>query len=110
MDRCSTGPDTQKGKVLGKRVRECGMDMYTQLYLKWTTYADLLHSAGNAAQCYLSLDRTVYANGYTVCMAGPPCCPPETITTLSLNLLTQPYKPFGERQRQYMFKSRSDIF
>ena len=43
MDRCSTGPDTQKGKVLGKRVRECGMDMYT-LYLKWRINKDLLYS------------------------------------------------------------------
>ena len=53
MDRCSTGPDTQKGKVLGKRVRECGMDMYT-LYLKWIINKDLLYSTYSFAQCYVA--------------------------------------------------------
>lgn len=66
-----------------------GMDMYTQLYLKRITDEDLLHSTGKAAQCYPSLDRrAVYANGYIVCTAKPLCCPPETMTTLSLNLFT----------------------
>ena len=77
------------GKDRGRAIRECGMDMYTQLYLKRITDEDLLHSTGKAAQCYPSLDRkAVYANGYVVCMAKPLCCPPETITTLSLNLFT----------------------
>ena len=33
------------------RVREFGMDMYTLLYLKWTTNRDPLHSMWNSAQC-----------------------------------------------------------
>ena len=45
------------GKDRGRAVRECGMDMYTQLYLKRITDEDLLHSTGKAAQCYPSLDR-----------------------------------------------------
>ena len=32
-------------------VRESGMDMYTQFYLKWITNKDLLYSTGNSAQC-----------------------------------------------------------
>ena len=30
------------------------MDMYTLLYLKWTTSKDLLYSTGNSAQCYMA--------------------------------------------------------
>ena len=30
-------------------VREFGMGMYTLLYLKWTTYKDLLYSTENSA-------------------------------------------------------------
>ena len=30
------------------------MDMYTQLYLKWVIYKDLLQSTGNSAQCYVA--------------------------------------------------------
>ena len=36
------------------RVRECGTDMYTLLYLKWITNKDLLHSTGNSAQYYVT--------------------------------------------------------
>ena len=35
-------------------VREFGMDMYTLLYLKWTTNKDLLYSTGNSAQYYVT--------------------------------------------------------
>ena len=31
---------------------DCGMDMYTLLYLKWITNKDLMYSTGNSAQCY----------------------------------------------------------
>ena len=31
-----------------------GMDMYTLLYLKWTTNKDLLSTTGNTAQCYVT--------------------------------------------------------
>ena len=33
-------------------VRGLGMDMYTQLYLKWINNKVLLCSKGNSAQCY----------------------------------------------------------
>ena len=44
------------GEDRGRRgiVREFGMDMYTQLYLKWITNKDLLHSRGNSVQCYVA--------------------------------------------------------
>ena len=35
-------------------VREFGMDIYTQLYLKWITNKDLLYNTGNSAQCYVA--------------------------------------------------------
>ena len=38
----------------GGTVRECGMDMYTLLYLKWITNKDLLYSTRNSAQCYVA--------------------------------------------------------
>ena len=34
-------------------VRESGMGMYTQLYLKWISSKDLVYSAWNSAQCYV---------------------------------------------------------
>ena len=33
-------------------VRELGMDMKTQIYLKWIANQDLLYSSRNSAQCY----------------------------------------------------------
>ena len=33
-------------------VRECGIDMYTLLYLKRITNKDLLYSTRHSAQCY----------------------------------------------------------
>ena len=39
-----------RGEARGEGiVRESGMDMYTQLYLKWITNKDLLYSTGNSA-------------------------------------------------------------
>ena len=35
-------------------VREFGIDMYVLLYLKWITNKDLLYSAGNSAQYYVT--------------------------------------------------------
>ena len=32
-------------------VRECGVDMYTLIYLKWITNKDLRYSMWNSAQC-----------------------------------------------------------
>jgi len=40
-----------RGESWGK---EIGMDMYTQLYLKWITSKDLLNSTRNMAQCYMA--------------------------------------------------------
>ena len=34
-------------------VREFGMVLYPQLYLKWITNKDLLYGTGNSAQCYV---------------------------------------------------------
>ena len=38
-----------------ERDREFGMDKSTMLYLKWITSKDLLYSARNSAQCYVSV-------------------------------------------------------
>ena len=38
----------------GGIVRECGIDMYILLYLKWITNKDLLYSTGNSAQYHLT--------------------------------------------------------
>ena len=35
-------------------IRECGIDMYTLLYLKWITNKDLLYNTGNSAQYYVT--------------------------------------------------------
>ena len=43
----AAGPGSREGIV-----RECEMDMYTLLYLKWITDKDLLYSTWNSAQCY----------------------------------------------------------
>ena len=34
-------------------IREFGMGMYTQLYLKWISSKDLVYSTWNSAQCYV---------------------------------------------------------
>ena len=35
-------------------VRECGVGIYTLVYLKEITNKDLLYSTGNSAQCYVA--------------------------------------------------------
>ena len=35
-------------------VRECGVGIYTLVYLKEITNKDLLYSTGNSAQCYMA--------------------------------------------------------
>ena len=37
-----------------RRDRKFGIDMYTLLYLKWITNKDLLYSADNFAQYYVT--------------------------------------------------------
>ena len=34
-------------------VREFGMDIFTLLYLKWTTNNNILYSTWNSVQCYV---------------------------------------------------------
>ena len=46
------------GRRLRGRDTEFGMDMYTLLYVKWTTDKDLVYSTGNSAlMFYGSLER-----------------------------------------------------
>ena len=40
------------GRIEGWDNQGVWMDMYTLLYLKWTTNNDLLHSTGSSAQCH----------------------------------------------------------
>ena len=43
-----------KGKDGGEGIREFGMDLYTQVYLKGMTNKDLLYSTRNSVQCYVA--------------------------------------------------------
>ena len=44
-----------QGEGWGERVvTEFGVDMFTQLYLKWITTKDLLNSIWSSAQCYVA--------------------------------------------------------
>jgi len=36
------------GRVRGRDSRECGMDMYALLYLRWITNKDLLYHTGDS--------------------------------------------------------------
>ena len=66
-------------------VREFGMDMYTQLYLKWITNKDLLISTWISAQCYAAAWKGGEFGGrmhMCICMAESLRCSPETITAL----------------------------
>ena len=47
----------QEGRLGVGIVRECGMDMYTLLYLKWINNKALMYSTGNSAQCYVAAWR-----------------------------------------------------
>ena len=44
-----------RGKMGEGIVREHGIDLYTQLYLKRITNKDLLYSTGNFAQYYVTI-------------------------------------------------------
>ena len=43
-----------RGRMGEGIARECGMDGYTQLYVKWITNKDLLYSTGNSSQYYVA--------------------------------------------------------
>ena len=51
-------------------VRELGMDMYTVLYLTWTTNRDFLYSTWNAAQCHAAAWKGAGfgQNGFMLCV------------------------------------------
>ena len=69
-------------------LREFGMDMYTLLYLKWTTNKDLLYSTKNSAQqlCGNLDGRGVWGRMDTcICMAESLHCSPETTTILLIS-------------------------
>ena len=55
----------QRGKWV---VGEFGMDMYTLLYLKWTTSKGLLYSTGGSAQCYVAATMGRAFGGEGVCI------------------------------------------
>ena len=58
-----------RGEERGKWiVREFGMDMYTLLYLKWTTSKGLLYSTGGSAQCYAAATMGGAFGGEGVCI------------------------------------------
>ena len=57
--------------------RQGGMDMYTVLYLKWTTNKDLLYCTWNSVQCYVAAQMGREFGGEWVL----------TITTLFVNQL-----------------------
>ena len=66
-------------------IREFGMDMYTQLYLKGITKKHLLISTWNSAQYYVAAWMGGEFGGRMdtcICMAESLRCSPETITTL----------------------------
>ena len=70
-------------------VKEFEINMYTLLYLKWTTNKDLLQSTGPLNFMWQpGWKGGLEENGYTyVYMVERFCCPPETITKLSINWL-----------------------
>ena len=65
-------------------VREFGMDMYTQLCLKWITNKDLLYGIWSSAQCYVAAWREGSMWRMDTCMRMTESlhCSPETVTTL----------------------------
>lgn len=66
------------------------MDMYTLLYLKWTTSVDLPYSTGNSAQCHVAawMGGEFWGEYTCICMAESLRCLPETITTLVISYTT----------------------
>ena len=58
-----------KGEGRGEgTVREFEMDMYTLLNLKWIMNKDLLYSAGNSAECYVSAWMGGKSGGEWICV------------------------------------------
>ena len=66
-------------------VREFGMDVYTLLYLKWTTNNDLLYSTWDSAQCYVA--AWMGENGYMY-LDG---CVPSMFMWVYHNIVNQLY-------------------
>ena len=59
------------------------MDVYTLLHLKWITNKDLLYSSGDSAQGHVAAWVGGEFGGEWL-LAKSLCCPPETITILSI--------------------------
>ena len=67
-------------------VRESGIDMYTQLYLKWITNKDLLYIAHGTllkGVCQPGWEGFWGKMDAYICMTESLHCPLETTTTLS---------------------------
>ena len=76
-----------RGEVI---VRECGMDMYTTLYLKWITNTVLPYSTGNAGQCHMTAWMGGEFGGEwtrVYIWLSPLSCTPKTITTLLISYI-----------------------
>ena len=54
------------GRMMEGEARKFGMDMYSMVYLKWTTSKDLLYSTWNSAGCYVAawMKLSLGENGY----------------------------------------------
>ena len=65
-------------------VRQFGMGVYTQLYLKWITNEIQLYSTDNSAQCYMAawMGGEFGGEWTHLYMAECFCCSSKMITTL----------------------------
>ena len=93
-------------------VGEFRMDMYTLLQLKWIINKDLLYSTWNSAQCYVAawMVGGLGGNGYIYMYGWVLCCPPETITTLFVNLLYPNIKLKNIFLKKHSFNSSISTF
>ena len=79
------------------------MDMYTLLYLKWTTNKVLLYSTGNSAQCFVAAWMGGQTGGewiHVYVWLSPFNCSPETVITLIINYTPNKIKSLKERERK----------
>ena len=78
-------------------MREFGIDVYTHLYLKWTTNRDLLQSTGNSAPCHKQSgwEGSWGRMDAWIRVAESLYCSPETITALLSALLQYKIKSFS---------------
>ena len=75
----------QGGRWREEIVKEFGIDIYTQLYLKWITVEVLMYITLNSAQCYVAAQMGGKFGGewiHVYTWLSSFGCPLETITTL----------------------------